>query len=171
MTARRGAPPAPGAPTGTEAPPASRTAADAPLPVGVAVLGVVVFCLIAILSGTIEVLLTPLYVGSHIFPVTVVIAVVVNFALPWLVRMVVDWRWAIAAPMICWLVTAIVLGFTNTGGGSVLLPGGGADGYVGLALFFVGTLAGFIGVIRQLLPVPPTRALPAPMSTTGAERR
>ncbi len=149
----------------------------APLPDGLAVVGVAVYTLVGVLSAIIEVLLIPLYVGSHIFPVTVLIAVVVNVALPALIRVMVDWRWATALPLVAWLVTTIVLGFVNTGSGSVLVPGDGADGYVGLALYFVGTLAGFVGVVRNLGPsrlgsAPTGPTAPAgPTGPTGAVRR
>jgi hypothetical protein len=143
---------------------------DRPLPDAIGGIGVVVFCLVAILSAMIEVLLVPVYIGGAIFPVTVLIAVVVNVALPRLVRVMVDWRWAIALPMVAWVVTVIVLGYANSGSGSVLVPGYGQGQYVALALFFVGTLAGFISVIRERSSVP----LAAPAGTvrsTASGRR
>jgi hypothetical protein len=123
--------------------------AEQPLPDGLAAFGVAVYCLIAIISAAIEVLLIPLYIGSVIFPVTVLIALVVNFGLPRLVRIMVDWRFAIALPIVCWVVTLIVLNLVNVNSGTVLVPGYGKDQYVGLALFFGGALAGFVGVIRE----------------------
>ena len=45
----------------------------------------------------------------------------------------------------------IVLSYVNTSHGSVLVPGYGKDQYVALALFFGGTLAGFVSVIRELI--------------------
>ena len=137
----------------------------------------IVYGLVGVLSATIEVLLIPLHIGSHIFPATVIIAVLVNIALPGLVNAMVEWRSAIGVPLLAWLLTTIVLGFANTGGGSVLVPGSGADGYVGLALFFVGTLAGFIGVVRYLgpsgpgAPRGPSPMVPAPTAPTVAARR
>jgi hypothetical protein len=124
-------------------------AADDALSDGLAAFGVAVYCLVAIISGAIEVLLIPLYIGSVIIPVTVLIAVVVNFSLPRLVRIMVDWRFAIALPIVCWVVTLIVLNLVNVNSGTVLVPGYGNDQYVGLALFFGGVLAGFVGVIRE----------------------
>jgi hypothetical protein len=123
---------------------------DRALPTTLAGVAVVVFCAIGVLSAIIEVLLIPLYLGSHVFPLCVVIAVVVNVALPMLVRRTVDWRWAVWLPIVGWVVAAFALGFTNTGSGSVLVPGYGNDEYVGLALYFIGTLAGFISVMREL---------------------
>ncbi len=147
------------------------SAPEPALPKGAAALGVTAYTLVGVLSAAIEVLLIPLYVGSHIFPVTVLAAVVVNYLLPALVRMMVDWRWAVVLPLAGWLVAAIILGFTNTSSGSVLVPGGGADGYVGLALFFIGTLAGFIGVIRQLPTIRLGAGSAGPPAPTGAARR
>ena len=53
----------------------------------------------------------------------------------------------------------IVLGFTNTARGSVLVPGYGDGQYVGLALFFIGTLAGAVSLVNVLTP---RRALSVP---------
>lgn len=125
-------------------------AEDTALPAALAGVAVVVFCGIGVLSAIIEVLLIPLYLGSHIFPLCVLIAVLVNVALPIMVRATVDWSWAIWLPIVCWIVVAFALGFTNASHGSVLVPGYGDGEYVGLALYFVGTLAGFISVMREL---------------------
>jgi hypothetical protein len=111
-----------------------------------------VFGLVGVLSAIIEVLLIPLYLGSHIFPITVLIAIVLNAVLPRLVALTVDWRWAIGLPLALWVITLIVLAYVNTGHGSVLVPGYGDGQYVGLGLFFVGTVAGFLGVVRVLGP-------------------
>lgn len=156
---------------------ASPPPAAPPLPAALTAVGVIVYGLVGVLSAIIEVLLIPLHIGAHIFPITVVIAVVVNLALPGLLSVLVDGRWVIAVPLLAWLATAIVLGFANTGGGSILVPGNGADGYVGLALFFVGTLAGFLGVVRFLASNGPHAPRPighgpaGPSGSTVAARR
>jgi polyferredoxin len=90
----------------------------------------------------------------------VLIAVVVNVALPRLMRITVEWRWAIALPIIAWVVVLIVLGYANTGRGSVLVPGYGGGEYVGLGLFFLGALAGFVSVVRERTPVRVASARP-----------
>jgi hypothetical protein len=123
--------------------------AEPALPTAIASVGLVICCLIGVLSGLIEVLLIPFYVGSYVFPITVVIAVVVNIALPRLVAIMMDWLWAVALPVLCWVATVIALGFTNTGSGSVLVPGYGQGQYVSLGLFFGGILAAFVSVIRE----------------------
>jgi len=120
-----------------------------PLPDVVGAAAVVIFCLVGVISAIIEVLLIPFYVGGRIFPITVLITIVLNIALPILVRMTVEWNWAIALPVVAWVVTIITLGYANTGHGSVLVPGYGDGEWVGLAVFFVGTLAGFVSVIRE----------------------
>jgi hypothetical protein len=122
---------------------------DPQLPDPLALAGSVVYCAVGVLSGVIEVLLIPLYLGSVIFPITVLIAIIGNVLLPHLVHSLVDWRWAIAAPFIGWLVAVIALSYFNANGGTVLVPGYGQAQYVGLALIFIGTLAGFIGVVRE----------------------
>jgi hypothetical protein len=127
----------------------SSSPADEPLPDALAAFGVAVYCLVGVLSAVIEVLLIPLYIGSVIFPITVLIAVVLNVALPRLVRLLVDWRFAIALPLIGWVLTVLALNVFNTGHGTVLVPGYGQGQYVGVALFFGGALAGFVGVVRE----------------------
>jgi uncharacterized membrane protein YgcG len=139
--------------------------AESALPTGLASLGLVICCLVGVLSGLIEVLLIPFYVGSYVFPITVVIAIVLNVALPRLVATMVDWLWAVALPAICWVLTVIVLGFTNTGSGSVLVPGYGQGQYVSLGLFFGGILAAFVSVIRER-----ARLLDAERERAGASR-
>jgi hypothetical protein len=118
------------------------------LPAGFTAAGIVVLCLVGALSGLIEVLLVPLYIGSHIFPITVLIAIVLNIALPNLAHNLSESRAAIVAPLLCWLVVEVGLASVSPGNASVLVPGYGDGQYVGLALFFVGALAGFVGVIR-----------------------
>ena len=105
---------------------------------------------VGVLSAIIEVLLIPLYLGSHIFPLTRADrrgrqrgpadhgAGHRRLALG-------DLRCRSCAGS----SSRIALGFTNTSHGSVLVPGYGDGEYVGLALFFVGTLAGFISVMRE----------------------
>jgi len=138
--------------------------AEEQLPAGVAVAGVLVYCLVAVGSALIEVLLIPLYVGGTIFPITVLIAVVVNWMLPVLVHTMAAWRWVIGLPLLSWLAGVIVLGFTNTARGSVLVPGYGDGQYVGLGLFFIGTLAGAVSVVRVLTP---KIVRPAPTDEAG----
>jgi hypothetical protein len=120
------------------------------LPAPLALAGSVVYCAVGVLSGVIEVLLIPLYIGSVIFPITVLIAIIGNVLLPHLVHSLVDWKWAISAPFVGWLLAVIALSYFNNSSGTVLVPGYGQGQYVGLALFFIGTLAGFIGVVREL---------------------
>jgi hypothetical protein len=143
-------------------PPPPVEAVDPPLPPALEIAAVVVFCLVGLLSAIVEVLLIPLHVGSAIFPITVLIAVGLNAVLPWLVARTVDWRAAIALPIVVWVIAVIVLGFANTGHGSVLVPGYGADEYVGLGLFFVGALVGFVSVVRERGPGPEVRTKAAP---------
>jgi hypothetical protein len=119
------------------------------LPTAVAVAGVVVWCLVAGLSAVLEVLLIPVYIGRFIFPIAVVIALVANIAIPRLAHQVLDSGWAVLLPMVVWVLTVIWLAFFNTSHGSVLVPGAGDDEYVGLAIFFGGTLAAAIGVLYE----------------------
>jgi hypothetical protein len=156
------------APNDDAAPPSPEPQLPAPL----ALAGAVVYCAVGVLSGVIEVLLIPLYIGSVIFPITVLIAVVGNVLLPHLVHSLADWKWAISAPFIGWLVAVIALSYFNNSSGTVLVPGYGQGQYVGLALFFIGTLAGFIGVVRELGRLKArTTTAPATTQRAAAGRR
>jgi hypothetical protein len=121
---------------------------EAPLPSWLTATGVGVFCLVSILSALVEVLLVPLYIGSIIFPLTLLLAAVGNIALPRLVSVLHDSGIAIALPSILWVTTVFGIGTVNTSGGDVLVPGGGNDQYVSLGLLFGGTLACVIGTVR-----------------------
>lgn len=109
------------------------------------------------LAGIFTVLLTPLYWGSAIIPVCIVLAVAANVGLPLLVRQLGAPPLATAAPFVMWLVTVLVLGVSRPEG-DVLLPGGnGAQSWVTYGMFAAGALAGGITVMTQTLGRPPAR--------------
>jgi hypothetical protein len=123
-------------------------------PVGSAVgrIGLLFVAGAAALAAIIEVLLTPLYLGSVLFPITVLLAIATNIALPMLARELVDSTLSAAVPVIVWFLVAIVLGFLPAHG-SVLLPGGGAgQTFASLGTVFLGVIAGSITMARTIGP-------------------
>lgn len=119
-------------------------------------LGLVLVAGVAALAAFLEVLLTPLYIGSVIFPITVLLGVVTNIVLPILARELVDSFLAAALPVLVWFLVAFILGFLPAHG-SVLLPGGGAgQTFASLGLVFGGVVTGSITLARA--PGPALRA-------------
>ena len=111
-----------------------------------AVVGMVLCGLTALLAGLIEVLLTPLYLGRWLFPITLVLAVVTNVALPLLARRFIDATVAATIPVVVWLLTVLLLSLPRPEG-DVLLPGGsGAPGVGVLRSVLVGGTAGAITI-------------------------
>jgi hypothetical protein len=111
-------------------------------------LGVTVVAVVAALAAIIEILLTPLYLGSVLFPITVLLAIVTNVVLPRLAREILDSPLAGAAPVIVWFIVVVVLGFFPAHG-SVLLPGGGAgQTFSSLGTVFLGLIAGVVTLAR-----------------------
>jgi uncharacterized membrane protein YhaH (DUF805 family) len=132
-----------------------------------AVAGLVLCGLTALLAGLIEVLLTPLYLGRWLFPVTLVLAVVTNVALPLAARRIVDTTAAAAVPLVLWLAAVLLLSLPRREG-DVLLPGGsGGQQAVSYGLILVGAAAGAItlawtaGAFRPRRPGPPSESSPA----------
>ena len=126
-----------------EAPEPRRADAESP---AVAALGMVLCGLAALLAGLVEVLLTPLYVGRWLFPVTLLLAIVTNVALPLLARQFIDATVAAVIPVALWLLTVLLLSLARPEG-DVLLPGGsGAQQWVSYGLVLVGGAAGAITI-------------------------
>jgi hypothetical protein len=124
--------------------------------------GVVLICLIAVLAAGFEALLVPLYSGSHLFPITVVLTLLSNIALPLMARTLVRSLLALVLPFISWLVMMIGFGIVPRPEGDVILPGGPPQ-WVSYAVILGGALAGVITVViaspqATLPPRPPTAA-------------
>jgi hypothetical protein len=73
-----------------------------------------------------------------------------NFVLPRFVATVTASTRVVGLPIAVWVITVLILGFANTSGGDVMVPGYGQAQYVALAMLFGGALAGAIGVLRQV---------------------
>ncbi len=144
-------------PRAPAAPPAASAAT------GLDWLGVVLLCAAGALAGLLELLLVPLYAGSVIIPVAVLLAVLTNFVLPRLARGLVPSAAAAIAPFLLWLVVVLGLSVITRPEGDVLLPGGSLQ-WVSYGLLLGGGLAGVIGVVTSA-PPPPQRA-----GTPGSRR-
>lgn len=108
----------------------------------VRIFAVVLFTLLGAMSAMLEILLVPLYIGSVIFPVTLVIALIGNLALPRALRFIVGSTGLGALPFVAWAIVILIVGFYPDAMGDVLLPGYGDGQYVGGALLVVGLTAG-----------------------------
>jgi hypothetical protein len=98
------------------------------------------------LAAALEVLLVPLYAGKTLVPVTVVLAVLINIALPLLARSIVPRGSAAFAPFAVWLLVVVIIGLFPRPEGDVILPGGGALEWVGYGVLLGGTVAGTLTV-------------------------
>jgi hypothetical protein len=114
---------------------------------GWAWVGVALLCGCAVLSGVLALFLVPLYAGSVLVPVAVLVALASNIALPRLARTLVETTAAAVLPFACWLVTVIVIGVLPRPEGDVVLPGGGgALQWVSYGVLLGGALAGTVTV-------------------------
>ncbi|MDQ6937269.1 MAG: hypothetical protein M3140_06105 [Actinomycetota bacterium] len=109
------------------------------------VVGVALYCLVAASAAVYAVLLVPLRVGTVLAPVSVVLGVVTNVALPVLTGRLADHAAAAAAPVGAWFLTVVLLAGSRPEG-DVLLPGSGSLVYVFYALVGFGLLAGVLTV-------------------------
>jgi hypothetical protein len=110
-------------------------------------LGVALLCGCAVLAGILELFLVPLYAGSVLVPVAVVVAVASNIALPRLARMLVETTTATVLPFVFWLLAVIVVGVLPRPEGDVVLPGGGGGlQWVSYGVLLGGALAGTMTV-------------------------
>jgi len=131
--------------------------------------GIVVCAVSAVLAAIITVLLTPLYWGSMLAPVSVLLAIVANVALPLLTRWLGASPMASGVPFVLWLLAVLGLG-TSRPEGDVLLPaGGGGQPWVTYGMMAAGALAGSITVVTLTLGQMPTQAAPtlSPESEEG----
>jgi hypothetical protein len=109
-------------------------------------LGVALLCGCAVLSGVLALFLVPLYAGSVLVPVAVVVAVASNVALPRLARTLVETTAATVLPFVFWLLAVIIVGVLPRPEGDVVLPGGGGLQWVSYGVLLGGALAGTVTV-------------------------
>jgi hypothetical protein len=104
-----------------------------------------------------ESLLVPLYVGSLIAPVAVVLALASNVALPWLANTLVQSAPARLAPFLTWLIVMVGFGVLARPEGDVILPGSPSDVvWVTYAALLGGALVGTVTMV-WLAPPPATK--------------
>lgn len=139
-----------------------------PLPAALGWFGVVAVALCGAAAALLEVLLVPLYAGSVVAPVAVVLALASNLVLPRMARRIVSTTLAAVLPFLAWLAVIVFFGVLTRPEGDVILPGGsGALTYVGYGVMLGGALAGTISVVTS---VPPPARAPRPPDP-GVTRR
>jgi hypothetical protein len=158
------------APRTSAAPSSARPARPAREPLGVLeVAGLVVCCATAVLAALISVLLTPLYWGSALVPLAVVLAALSNVVLPVIALRLGRSGFAAALPFGVWLIAVVVLGITRPEG-DVLLPTGPAAQYlVTYGMLLAGGVAGSITLMVRGLNPPASDPAAGPAEPAGPE--
>lgn len=120
---------------------------------------------LGVLTAVYEAFYTPLYLGSVRLPLSVVFAVITNYALVWFTYEVTGHRLLALVPGLVWMGVMIVASGRTAEGDMLLLP----DNWVALITIFAGvggfTLAGYRLVAR---PPSPPQAPPSPPQTPAA---
>jgi hypothetical protein len=110
--------------------------------------GVALLAACGALAGLLESLLVPLYWGSVIFPIAVVLSIAGNIAFPRLARALVPSTGAALAPFLGWLIVVVAFGVVSRPEGDVILPGApGSLEFVTYGLLLGGALAGTVTVV------------------------
>ncbi len=135
--------------------------------------GVGVVALCAMLCALLEALLVPLYIGSVLFPIAVVLAVASNTVLPRLARAIVPSTWAAATPFLAWLLVIIGFGLVSRPEGDVILPGGSPLQYVTYGVLLGGAAAGAMSIAASSPrpPAPGSGSAPISKSTRSSSAR
>lgn len=120
---------------------------DRPLPPVVAAFSVILFTAISVLCALIEVTLVPLRHGTTVVPVTVLLAIISNIAVPTLSRRAVPLTVAALFPALAWVLTVILLSQARPEG-DLLLIGTAPLVDVTYALLGLGLASGLGTVIR-----------------------
>lgn len=113
--------------------------------------GGLVAVLAALVTATLELLLSTLRVGGQLIGVSAVIAVLANVALARFAHLVVGAKSAVALPAVTWFAVMMVAA-GRTAEGDILLAG---NNWVGLAIIVAGSIAfGIVGFRLILSPRP-----------------
>jgi hypothetical protein len=129
--------------------------------------GVALIALCAALLAVLEALLVPVYVGSVIVPVAVVLAVAGNILLPRLARALIPTMTAALAPFAAWLVVMVGFGVLARPEGDVIMPGSPSSAvYVTYAVLLGGALVGTVTLV-WLAPPPVTKEQTAVRTDQG----
>jgi hypothetical protein len=114
----------------------------------VALAGVTVSVLAALLSGVLEVLFASWRVAGFLVGASAVFAVPANLAIAWFAHRTVGRRWAVAPPWIVWTVLMFVAAGVRRTEGDYLLSG---DNWVGLIMILLGSLAFALYAYRMII--------------------
>ena len=129
--------------------------------------GVGLVALCAALAAMLEALLVPLYIGSVVFPIAILFAILSNFALPRLARALVPSTPAAVVPFVAWLAVMIGFGLVTRPEGDVILPGGTLQ-WVTYGVLFGGVLAAAVSIVMSTpAPLAAGPAPPAPRPPSG----
>lgn len=130
--------------------PAGSGSASGPDRVGWAGVALVAAC--AMLAALLEALLVPLYAGSVVVPVAVVLAVAGNLAFPRMARNLVPRTGASIVPLLAWLAVMLLFLYGRPEG-DVVFPGqpAGAE-WTFYGTLFGGALAGMVAVATSVPP-------------------
>lgn len=131
------------------APPRPRPALEALIKTG----GVVVSLLATLLTATLELFMTQLRVGGIPIGVSVLLALVANYAICWFAVGTVGRLRAVAPPWALWTAIMFYAAGTKTAEGDRLLAG---DDYVGLVTILAGSITFAVYVYRRILSRVPT---------------
>jgi hypothetical protein len=121
-------------------------------------LGLAAVITTAALAGLLEALLVPLYAGTVVVPLSVVLAIGGNLLFPRLARALVPTTPASALPVLAWLLVVMGFGAFGRPEGDVVLPGApSAVEWVTYGVLLGGAAAGVTAVVRSI-PGPAPRA-------------
>jgi hypothetical protein len=125
--------------------------------------GVVVAILAAVVSGVLEIFLTPLRAGDVVtiwrgdaigsgggppIGLAILLAVVVNYAIGWFAVSTTGKRWALAPPWALWTLMMLFAAGVRTAEGDYLISG---DDWVALVMILVGSLSFAVYSYRMIL--------------------
>jgi hypothetical protein len=128
------------------------------LDVLIKVSGAVIAVVAAVLSGLLEIMLTPLRVAGVPLGVAILAAVAGNYAIAWFAHTTVGRRWVVAPPWVIWTVLMLFAAGVRTDEGDYLVSG---DDWVALVMILVGSLTFAVYAYRMILkplsPAVPTK--------------
>jgi hypothetical protein len=125
------------------------------LDVLIKVFGVLISVVAALLSGFLEIFLTPLRAGGVPLGVSIPAAVIGNYAIAWFAYTTVGKRWAVAPPWVIWTALMLFAAGVRTAEGDYLISG---DNWVALVMILIGSLTFAIFAYRMILkPLAPVK--------------
>lgn len=129
--------------------------------------GALVAVLAALFSGLLEMFTTTLRVGGYLICVSVVAAIVGNYAIAWFTVRTVGRVRAVALPGLVWVGLMLFAAGYRTSEGDYLIAG---DNYVALVMIFAGSITWAIFTYRTVikrLPPPAPKPVPAKKTEPG----